>query len=40
MFADHINITGRLEADKNKSFTVIKTPADAMGLKVNEEKTK
>jgi hypothetical protein len=40
VFADDTNITGRSEADKKKSFTAMKTPADAMRLKANEEKTK
>lgn len=40
MFANDITINGRSEEDNKKSFTVIKTPADAMGIKVNEEKTK
>jgi len=35
-----MNITGRSEEEKSKCFTVIKSPADAMELKVNEEKTK
>lgn len=40
MLADDINITGRSEKEKKKWFTVIKSPADAMELKVNEEKSK
>jgi hypothetical protein len=39
-FADDIDIAGRSEGDIKKSFIVLKTAADAMGLKVNEEKTK
>ena len=35
-----MNITGRSEEEKSKCFTVVKSPADAMELKVNEEKTK
>jgi len=40
VLADDINITGRSEEDKKKSFTVITSPADAMKLKVNEGKNK
>jgi hypothetical protein len=39
VFANDITITGRSEEDK-KSFTGIKTPADAMVIKANKEKTK
>jgi len=37
VLADNINITGRSEEEKKKSFTVIKSPADAMELKVNKK---
>jgi hypothetical protein len=37
VLADDINITGTSEEEKKKYFTVIKSPADAMKLKANEE---
>jgi hypothetical protein len=40
VLVDDINITGRSEEDKKKSFTVITSPVDAMKLKVNEGKNK
>jgi sorting nexin-29 len=36
-FANDIGIIGRSEDDMKKSFTALKTAADAMGLRVNEE---
>jgi hypothetical protein len=38
--ADDIDIIGRSEDDIKKSCMTLKTAADAMGLRVNEEKTK
>jgi sorting nexin-29 len=39
-FADNLDVIGRSEDDIKKSFMALKTAADAMGLRVNEEKTK
>jgi hypothetical protein len=39
-YADGIDITGRSEHDTKKTFTALKTAADATGLSVNQENPK